>query len=127
MYNKDDYYTSLRLNKFRLAEGYATYAMLNSALFDLANISHVINTGQETAQHLSHGLMLVTCDRMTLPKDEAAEQSHLNILHPHHTPRQDLKVHILDNNSKWREVDRITMEDFYMCKLKIIEPDELNV
>ena len=43
-----------------------------------------------------------------------------------HSPK-DLRVRILDNNPKWRDVDRLTMEDYFICKLKTIEPDGLNV
>ena len=38
----------------------------------------------------------------------------------------DLRVRVLDSNEKWNEVDRLTMEDFYMSKLKTIEPQGLN-
>ena len=41
--------------------------------------------------------------------------------------QSDLKVRILDNDPRWGNIDRWTMEDFYMCKLKTIEPDGLNV
>ena len=41
--------------------------------------------------------------------------------------QNDLRVRILDNNPRWGNIDRWTMEDFYMCKLKTIEPDRLNV
>ena len=40
---------------------------------------------------------------------------------------EDLRVRILDNNPKWRDIDQLTMEDYYICKLKTIEPDGLNV
>ena len=39
--------------------------MLDSALFELSNISHVMNTGQETAKHLSCDLMFVVSDKTT--------------------------------------------------------------
>ena len=39
--------------------------MLDSVLFELSNISHVMNIGQETAQHLSRGLKFVVSDKMT--------------------------------------------------------------
>ena len=52
-----------------LAERYATYAILYSALFELLNISHVNNTGHATAQHMSHSLIFVASDRMTQTKD----------------------------------------------------------
>ena len=38
----------------------------------------------------------------------------------------DLRVRILDSSEKWNEVDRLTMEDFYMSRLKTIEPQGLN-
>ena len=40
---------------------------------------------------------------------------------------KDSGVPILDNNPRWRDIDRLTMEDFSICKLKAIEPDGLNV
>ena len=43
-----------------------------------------------------------------------------------HSP-EDLRVRILDNNPKWRDIDQLTMEDYYICTLKYIEPDGLNV
>ena len=43
-----------------------------------------------------------------------------------HSPKE-LRLRILDNNQKWRDIDRLTMEDYYICKLKTIEPDGLNV
>ena len=39
--------------------------MLDSVLFELSSISHVINIAQETAQDLSRDLMLVVRDKMT--------------------------------------------------------------
>ena len=48
-----------------MAESYSTYAMLDSLLFELSTISHVMNIGQETAQHLSRDLMFVVSDKMT--------------------------------------------------------------
>ena len=47
------------------AESYQTYATLDSVLFELSNISHRMNIGQGTAQHLSHDLMFAVCDEMT--------------------------------------------------------------
>ena len=38
----------------------------------------------------------------------------------------DLRVQVLDSSRKWYEVDRLTMEDFYMSKLNTIEPQGLN-
>ena len=38
-----------------------------------------------------------------------------------------LRVQIFDNNPKWREIDQLTMENYYICKLKTIDPDGLNV
>ena len=38
---------------------------LKSVLFELSNISHVINIRQETAQHLLCHLMFVVNDKMT--------------------------------------------------------------
>ena len=38
----------------------------------------------------------------------------------------DLRVRVLDSSEKWNEVDRLTMEDFYMSKLKTIKPQGLN-
>ena len=38
----------------------------------------------------------------------------------------DLRVRVLDSSEKWNEGDRLTMEDFYMSKLKPIEPHGLN-
>ena len=35
-------------------------------------------------------------------------------------------VRVLDSSEKWNEVDRLTIEDFYMSKLKTIEPQGLN-
>ena len=32
----------------------------------------------------------------------------------------DLRVRVLDSSEKWNEVDRLTMEDFYMSELKTI-------
>ena len=52
-------------NELWLAERYATYGMLDSVLFELANVSHVTNIGQATAQHLSRDLIFVASDRMT--------------------------------------------------------------
>ena len=43
-----------------------------------------------------------------------------------HVPK-DLRVRILDNNPKWRDIDQLTIEDYYICKLKTIELDRLNV
>ena len=34
-----------------------------------------------------------------------------------HSPK-DLRVRMLDNNPKWRDIDRLTMEDYYIYKLK---------
>ena len=42
-----------------------TYAMLDSVLLELSNISHMMNIGQETAQHLSSDLMSVVSGKMT--------------------------------------------------------------
>ena len=39
--------------------------MLDSDLFELSNISHVVDIGQETAQHLFLDLMFVVSDKMT--------------------------------------------------------------
>ena len=41
------------------------YTMLDSVLFELFNISHEINIGQETVKHLSRDLMFVVSDKMT--------------------------------------------------------------
>ena len=51
-----------------MAERCATYAMLDSALFDLPHISHMINIGQ-VAQHLSRDLMFISSDGMAQAKD----------------------------------------------------------
>ena len=39
--------------------------MLDSVLFELSNISHVMNIGRESAQHLSRDLMFAVSDKMT--------------------------------------------------------------
>ena len=39
--------------------------MSDSVLSELFNISHVMNIGQETMQHLSRDLMLVVIHKMT--------------------------------------------------------------
>ena len=39
---------------------------------------------------------------------------------------KDMRVHILDHNPKWRKIERLVFENYYMCKLKAIEPDGLN-
>ena len=59
MCNKMDYYTSQKFNQLLLAERDATCAMLNSVLFRLSNIRHMMNIGQETEQHFSPDLMFV--------------------------------------------------------------------
>ena len=41
--------------------------------------------------------------------------------------QSDLRVRILDNNPRWGNIYRWTMEDVYMRKLKTIEPDGMNV
>ena len=43
-----------------------------------------------------------------------------------HSPK-DLRVRILDNNTRWGGIDQSTMEGYYICTLKAIEPDGLNV
>ena len=30
---------------------------------------------------------------------------------------KDMRVHILDNNPKWKKIERLLLEDYYMCKL----------
>ena len=39
---------------------------------------------------------------------------------------KDMRVHILGQNPKWKKTERLVLEDYYMCKLKTIEPDGLN-
>ena len=39
---------------------------------------------------------------------------------------KNMRVHILDHNPKWKKIERLVLEDYYMCKLKTIEPDGLN-
>ena len=38
--------------------------MLDGVLFELSNISHLMNTEKETVQHLSHDLMFVVSEKM---------------------------------------------------------------
>ena len=42
-----------------------TCVMLDSVLLELSNISHMMNIGQETAQHLPSDLMSVVSGKMT--------------------------------------------------------------
>ena len=39
---------------------------------------------------------------------------------------KDMRVHILDDNPKWKKAERLVLEAYSMCKLKTIEPDGLN-
>ena len=39
---------------------------------------------------------------------------------------KDMRVHILDDKPKWKKIERLVLEDYYMCKLKTIEADGLN-
>ena len=39
--------------------------MLDTVLFELSNISHVMNIGQETAQNNARYLLFVVSDKMT--------------------------------------------------------------
>ena len=63
--NNSVYYTSRRFNELWLAESYATYAILDSVLLEVSIISHMVNIGQETAQHLSRDLLFIVSDKMT--------------------------------------------------------------
>ena len=40
---------------------------------------------------------------------------------------KDLRVRILDSTPRWRDIDQLTMEDYYIYELKTIKPDGLNV
>ena len=65
MCNKMDYYTSQKFNELLLAERDATFAMLDSVLFILSNVSDMMSIGQETEQHLSPDLMFAVSNKMT--------------------------------------------------------------
>ena len=45
--------------------------MLDRVHFELSNISHMRSIGEETAQHLSRGLVFVVSDKMTQIKNVA--------------------------------------------------------
>ena len=38
---------------------------------------------------------------------------------------KDTRVHILDHNPKWTKIERLVLEDYYMCEHKTIESDGL--
>ena len=57
-------------------------------------------------------------------KESGTELSDHFTSFPHDA--KDMRVHILDHNPKWKKIERLVLEDYYMCKLKTIEPDGLN-
>ena len=40
---------------------------------------------------------------------------------------KDMRVHLVAHNPKWKKTERLVLQDYYMCKLKTIEPDGLNI
>ena len=45
-------------------------------------------------------------------------------LSPHSV--KDMRVHKLCHDPNWKKTETLVSEDYYMCKLKTIEPDGLN-
>ena len=57
-------------------------------------------------------------------KESGIELSEHFTSSPHDA--KDMRVQMLDHNLKWKKLDRLVLEHYYICKLKTIEPDGLN-